>query len=313
MSVSERFPGYRTKRTKPGSNYISADLPTDNLDHQSQSLATLPGATPGPSARQTSLWASDAGHNDFGEFKVYDVARPYVPNALNLYASINDPNDPETPTESFTYDEDQNLIEDGSFEYTYDAENRLVEVVPAEDDPNNLTADDKKLVFTYDYLNRRVRKVVYAWDPNEGESGDWSSTAELDLRFIYHERLLLLELDGLDSNAKVRKHVWGPGTDGRLGGLNSLLGIRDIDSSTNYVCFNNGTGSVAQLLDRSDGSVDAAYVYDTRGDTVRNTGPYAADNPLRYQAMYFDAEFDFAGTDCDGLYCSADADMYLPD
>jgi hypothetical protein len=128
-----------------------------------------------------------------------------------------------------------------------------------------------------------VRKVVYAWDPEEGESGDWSATAELDLRYIYHERLPLLELDGLDSNAVVRKHVWGPGSDGRLGGLNSLLAVRDVDSDTNYVCFNNGTGSVAQLLDRSDGSVDAAYVYDTRGDTVRNTGTYAADNPLRYK------------------------------
>ena len=196
--------------------------------------------------------------------------------------------------------------------YTRDAENRLIEVLPAEDDPNNLTADYKKLVFTYDYLNRRVRKVVYAWDPEEGESGDWSSTAELDLRFIYHERLLLLELDGLDGNAKVRKHVWGPGSDGRLAGLNSLLGVRDMDSTTNYVCFNNGTGSVAQLLDRSDGSVDAKYVYDTRGDTVRNTGTYAADNPLRYQVMYFDAEFDYAGTSCDGLYCAADGDYYLP-
>ena len=185
-------------------------------------------------------------------------------------------------------------------------------MLPAEDDPNNLTADDKKLVFTYDYLNRRVRKLVYAWDPEEGEGGDWSSTAELDLRFIYHERLLLLELDGLDSNAKVRKHVWGPGTDGRLGGLNSLLGTRDIHSTTNYVCFNNGTGSVAQLLDRSDGSVDAKYVYDTRGDTVRNTGTYAADNALRYHAMYFDAEFDYAGTTCDGLYCSAHGNYYSP-
>ena len=241
-----------------------------------------------------------------------DPNTPYVPNALNLYDSINDPNAPGTPVESFTYDTDQNLTEDGSFEYAYDAENRLVEVVPAEDDPNNLTADDKKLVFTYDYLNRRVRKVVYAWDPNEGESGDWSATAELDLRFIYHERLLLLELDGLDSNAKVRKHVWGPGSDGRLGGLNSLLAIRDVDSSTNYVCFNNGTGSVAQLLDRSDGSVDAKYVYDTRADTVRNTGTYAADNPLRFRAMYFDSEFDYADTTCDGLYCAVPGGFYSP-
>ena len=104
----------------------------------------------------------------------------------------------------------------------------------------------------------------------------------------------------------------GPGTDGRLGGRNSLLGVRDVASTTNYVCFNNGTGSVAQLLDRSDGSVDAKYVYDTRGDTVRNTGTYAADNPLRCLAMYFDAEFDYADTTCDGLYCLPDGNCYLP-
>jgi len=73
------------------------------------------------------------------------------------------------------------------------------------------------LAFTYNRLNRRVRKLVYAWAPNEGETANWSATAELDLPFIYHERLLLLELDALDSNAKVRKHVWGPGTDTPLG------------------------------------------------------------------------------------------------
>jgi hypothetical protein len=32
-----------------------------------------------------------------------DPNTPYVPNALDLYDSINDPNDPETPTESFTW------------------------------------------------------------------------------------------------------------------------------------------------------------------------------------------------------------------
>ena len=41
-----------------------------------------------------------------------------------------------------------------------------------------------------------------------------------------HAHPLLLELDGLDSNAEVRKHVWGPGSDGWLGGLNLLLAIR---------------------------------------------------------------------------------------
>ena len=75
-----------------------------------------------------------------------DPNTPYVPNNLNLYASINDPNDPGTPTESFTYDEDQNLTEVGGtgvspVRHTCDAENRLIEVLPAEDDPARLTAD----------------------------------------------------------------------------------------------------------------------------------------------------------------------------
>ena len=196
--------------------------------------------------------------------------------------------------------------------YTWDAENRLIAVVPAEDDPNNLTAADKKLVFKYDYLNRRVEKLVYAWDPNQGDNGDWATTASLDRRFMYHDRLLLLELDGLDSNARVRKYAWGAGTDGQLGGENSLLAIRDVDADTNYICFNNGSGSVAQLLDRSDGSLDAAYVYDTRGDTVRESGSYAADNPLRYNSWYFDGELDYAGTSCDGLYFVPHLDYYIP-
>jgi YD repeat-containing protein len=76
-----------------------------------------------------------------------DPNTPYVPNALNLYDSINDPSAPETPTESFTYDDDHNLTEVcgtgvSPVRHAYDAENRLIEVVPAEDDPNNLTADD---------------------------------------------------------------------------------------------------------------------------------------------------------------------------
>ena len=193
-----------------------------------------------------------------------------------------------------------------------DAENRLIEVVQAEDDPNNLTAADNKLVFKYDYLNRRVEKLVYAWDPNQGDNGDWATTASLDRRFMYHDRLLLLELDGLDSNARIRKYAWGAGTDGKLGGPNSLLAIRDVDADTNYICFNNGSGSVAQLLDRSDGSFDAAYVYDTRGDTVRNTGTYAADNPLRYKTWHCDDEFDYDGTDCDGGYFGTEYGFFVP-
>ena len=265
-----------------------------------------PSTTNEASTYHRQFVLDNAGNWDF--FKPgTDPNTPYSTNALNMYASIDDPSDPNTATETFTYDLDGNLTEDGTFEYTYDAENRLIEVIPV----GTPASGDVKLVFKYDYLNRRVEKIVYDWDPEEGASGDWATTASLDRRFIYHDRLLLLELDGLDSNARVRKYVYGPGTDGRLGGPNSLLAIRDADSSTNYVCFNNGTGSVVQLIDRDDGSVDAKYVYDTRGDTVRNTGTYADDNPLRYKTWHCDDEFDYDGTDCDGMCCAADGSYYL--
>jgi hypothetical protein len=168
---------------------------------------------------------------------------------------------------------------------------------------SRVTADDKKYVHAYDYMGRRVRKAVYAWDPN---AADWSATAELDLRFMHHERKLLLELDGLDSLAKLRKYVWGPDPgsgrapyrpNGRDASLDRLLAVGDVSGSTDYVCFTNAGGSVVQLLDRSDGSIDAKYVY---------------DDPLRYHALYFDKELDYADTACDGLYCTPIGNYYSP-
>lgn len=89
-----------------------------------------------------------------------------------------------------------------------DAENRLIEVVPAEDDPNELTGDGKKLEFTYDYMGRRVEKAVYAWDPN---ATDWESDPELRRRFVWSDWLLVLELDATDPNdvTILRKYTWG--------------------------------------------------------------------------------------------------------
>jgi hypothetical protein len=53
----------------------------------------------------------------------------YCTNDVNQYLHTDDvadtcPDpDPETPTESFSYDPDGNLIQDGGFSYTWDGEN----------------------------------------------------------------------------------------------------------------------------------------------------------------------------------------------
>src|SRR5213594_1873051 len=102
-------------------------------------------------------------------------------------------------TQSFTYDDDGNLLTDGVWSYTWDAENRLIQMT-------NLTTvaagARKKLLFTYDYLGRRATKKVYPWS-----GSDYSATAQTDLKFIYNGWNLLTEIDS--TNAIARSYLWG--------------------------------------------------------------------------------------------------------
>lgn len=54
-----------------------------------------------------------------------DPNTAYTTNDLNQYTAMTDPN------ESFSYDAEGNLTEDGDFKYTWDARNRLIRVEPA--------------------------------------------------------------------------------------------------------------------------------------------------------------------------------------
>jgi len=78
---------------------------------------------------------------------VDEAANPmtYDANDLNQYDSTS------YPTESFSYDEDGNLEQDGSYDYTWDCENRLIEVAPT-----SPVDEDLKLKFAYDYVAGQV-------------------------------------------------------------------------------------------------------------------------------------------------------------
>ena len=67
---------------------------------------------------------------------------------------------PKTP-EVFTYDADGNLTQDGKWNYTWDAENRLIAMESVTGIPD---AARRKLEFAYDHQSRRISKKVYAWD-----------------------------------------------------------------------------------------------------------------------------------------------------
>ena len=192
-------------------------------------------------------------------------------NALNLpiygYEST-DPNDPNYAVKTYTYDDDQNLVADNGMIYRYDAENRLIEAEPNKD-PNDMDPNsDFFIKYTYDYLSRVVRERRYEWDSN---ALDWEATPAVDQRFMYYKRMKLLTL-GLDDDEVVPlyKFVYGPGTDGRLGGPGSLLAIRDVSggSTLDLVCFHNGGGKLVDLAVRDTGDIYENY------ELVVNRGAY---------------------------------------
>jgi RHS repeat-associated protein len=190
--------------------------------------------------------------------------------------------------------------------YTWDAENRLIQVQPVS--PVN---GDKKVVSDYDYMSRRVRKRVYTYS-----GGSWGSNPTVDRRYVYDQRNLVLELNGLSANTALRKYTWGLDLAGQAGGgigdrgsgigvaqppsagLSGAGGIGGLLAQTdtvpnpdkNYITFCDANGNIGQFIDISNGTSAAKYEYDASGNTLVASGTYAATNVLRFSTKYFDTE-----------------------
>ncbi|GJQ27293.1 MAG: hypothetical protein HBSAPP02_23250 [Phycisphaerae bacterium] len=229
----------------------------------------------------------------------------YDTNAVNQYAAT------ANPAEAFDYDADGNLTQDDGYDYSWDSENRLVSVTAREPE-----AGSKKLVFAYDYLGRRVRKQVFDWDPTaNGNEGAWETSPTTDLRFIYDGWNLLMELDGLNSNAVLRKYTWGldlsstPQGAGGVGGLVAALDTNGTPGTTaddkQYFYYCDAMGNVGHVLDATSGPLAAKYDYTDPFGGAAASGTWAAKNPFRFSTKYFDAEVDYApdyNADAHGLY-----------
>jgi hypothetical protein len=89
-------------------------------------------------------------------------------NNLNQSGETGADADCQPPSEEFQHDDDGNLTADGTFEYVWDAENRLIEV--RHKSPS--TSSQKKVTYAYDYMGRRIQRAVCAWDagPSSGSS-----------------------------------------------------------------------------------------------------------------------------------------------
>ncbi len=223
-----------------------------------------------------------------------------VPNSTNVYPSIEvkslyGATQAETnevfvaaATETPTHDADGNLTQDGRWTYTWDGENRLVQMLR---DTASPTGARQKLVFEYDHQGRRIRKTFSTY------SGGWQEQS--DLIFLYDGWNLVAELDANASNAKVRTYVWGTDLSGTMtgaGGVGGLLWLNNHQSTfegktlptgVQYAAY-DGNGNVAALVKASDGSVTARYDYAPFAEPIRASGPMAKANPVRFSTKYTD-------------------------
>jgi RHS repeat-associated protein len=187
--------------------------------------------------------------------------------------------------ENYSYDADGNLLTDGRWTYTWDAENRLVSMTSLSGAPIGSLL---KLVFTNDYQGRRIQKIV---STNNGSSyiGEYTN------KYAYDgwNCLAILSPSLSLSNA----FLWGSDLSGRIQGAGGVGGLIKVAAygaaTTNCFVAYDGNGNVSALINAANGSTLANYEYGPFGEVIRATGPMAKLNPFRFSSKYQDDETDF--------------------
>ena len=180
--------------------------------------------------------------------------------------------------EQFTYDADGNMLSDGRFRYTWNAENRLVLA-------QELCAPSNRFPYTvsyaYDHKGRMVSKRITENDGND--------TLVSNVSYIWDGWNIIREtqVSGLGTQAhglttNVTDNVWGLDLDGTLqgaGGVGGLLAVvRDGDT---YIPTYDANGNVSEYVD-TNGVIVAHYDYSPFGETLMQTGDLAASFTHRF-------------------------------
>jgi YD repeat-containing protein len=192
------------------------------------------------------------------------------------------------------HDEDGNLTVDGRWTYTWDGENRLVEM--KRDTSTPTVSSRLRLTFEYDHQGRRIRKQFYTY------SGGW--VEQRDTTCLYDGWTVMAELDANASNARLRTYVWGTDLSGSAqgaGGVGGLLWVNNyqttfdgqtLPTGIHFVAY-DGNGNVSALVKASDGSISARYEYGPFAESVRVTGALADAQPIRFSTKWTDIESGF--------------------
>jgi YD repeat-containing protein len=254
------------------------------------------------------LYRSDLGYNQLDQINSQTVLQENGTNdgsSYNNYTYVYDPNQANALTQvkdsagnvlySYSYDgvgnqtgtalgtaNDLNqysalsynargdVTDDGTYAYTYDANDRMISVTPHD-------TTQPKLTYGYDAQGRRLWKDVYNFDT---ETDEWNLA--YSRHYVYDGSNLVGELDG--NNTLLTGYTWGAN--------GQLLAVTDYTQATpkTYVAVIDPSGNTALLIDPIAGTVAASYTYDPYGNLLTGTGLAQGICSILGKGQYFDAE-----------------------
>gem|GEM_PF-3167065 len=202
----------------------------------------------------------------------------YTANGLNQYSQISAPSVPSVVNPA--YDLDGNMLTNGPWAYTWDAENRLVSA-----------CSNGVLLVTnvYDHRSRRVRKEVSVWDGQVEAYVPQSSAHYLwDGWNVVRETVAVGS--GSTPSVATNYYTWGLDLSGSLqgaGGVGGLLAV--LRNGTPYFPCYDANGNITEYVATNGASV-ARYEYSPFGETTAQSGDMADTFTHRFSTKQFDDE-----------------------
>jgi len=247
--------GRRTSMSRAGSAHPTSDTITYSYNDRSE----VTGALSDVDASYSYTYAYDPIGNRISANEA-GIPWTYTANQLNQYTAMTEDQVQMVPT----YDLDGSMSYrpvDATTGWTqvWNGENRMVETTKGTD----------RLEFKYDYMGRRVEKKVY-----DGQ------TLTTHLKFVYDDFKLVEELDGLNTDAPLRRYAWQPNEVG----LDVVLQMMDVPGNAKSFHLHDANKNVMQDTD-INGLVNTSHVYSPFGVAVDN-----APNTFSFSSEYFDNE-----------------------
>jgi hypothetical protein len=108
-------------------------------------------------------------------------------------------------------------------------------------------------------------------------------------KYVYDGWNLAGILDG--NNSLLYSFTWGTDLSGSQQGAGGVGGVLSTTvysgaHAGTYLYTFDGNGNVATLVNAANGSIAAQYEYGPFGEVIRQTGPMAKANPMRFSTKY---------------------------